>query len=95
MDIFEQMESAHLMLVNGVLTTNFGWNPDDEEEDWCFSIYGVDPESRNNYEYYFDKSDLRNAERRDDVWMVQNNHDDDGFTKLEFCALVNVEDLPM
>ena len=88
MDIFEQMESAHIMLVNGVITTNFGWNSDDEPEDWCLSIYGVDPESRNNFEYYFTREDMDNAIKRGYQWFISN---DVGLTKLEFCHLTPVE----
>ena len=89
MDIFEQLENAQAMLVNDVITTNFGWNADDEYDEWCLSIYGYEADCR-NFEYYFGRDQMINAERRDtSVWLLKNDHDD-GFTKIEFCALVPI-----
>lgn len=90
MDIFEQLDTAQIMLVNGQVTTNFGYCPDDPPEDWCLSIYGADPETHGSYEYYFDRETLKTAELRGDEWLIKNE-DDDGYTKIEFCVLIGVE----
>lgn len=92
MDIFEQMCCAHVMLVNGVVTTNFGHDPDEDEEFWCFSIYGVDPETKNNFEYYFGADDMKSAKRRGNQWFIHNHDEAGSVTKLEFCALIPIED---
>ena len=84
MDIFEQMVHAQVMLVNGVLTTNFGHNPDEDEEFWCFSIYGCDPESMQTFEHYFNQHDMKTAQPYGDGFKVGDNI-------LEFCLLTPVD----
>ena len=91
MDIFEQMCSADIMLVNGVVTTNFCHNPDDDEEFWCFSVYGYDPESMQNFEYYFGADDMKSAKRRGNQWFIHNSDEPSSLTKLEFCHLTPVD----
>jgi hypothetical protein len=81
MDIFEQLECAHIILVNNIPTINFGWNADDEEEDWCLSIYGRD--DAQDWEYYFSYEDMVNAKPYGDAFLLRND------TVIEFCKLVN------
>lgn len=87
MNIFEQMEAAHVMLVNGVLTTNFGWNPDDEPEDWCLSVYGNPDDGTGSFEHYFAWDDMNNATAFGDRWVMTED------VIIEFCALLNVTEL--
>jgi hypothetical protein len=82
--IFDELEVAHVMLVNGIITTNFGWNSDDDEEDWCLSIYGND-DDHSNFEYYLSKSDLRSFESRGKAWILEDKQY--GTVKVEFCLL--------
>ena len=88
MNIFEQLESAEFMIIsNSNITTNFGWNADDEPEDWCLSIYGLDPESMQNYEYYLNTEDMNNATKSGRGWMIAG-------TFFEFCTIAYVDDIP-
>jgi hypothetical protein len=91
MNIFEQLDDAQIMLINGVPTTNFGYCPDDPPEDWCLSVYGYDPETGQNFEHYFDREELEGAERADNKWILRDNPREGYNTKLEFCVLIGVE----
>lgn len=70
MDMLYEVENADIMLVNGIPTTNFGYNADDEDEDWCLSIYGYDPEDGMNFEYYLTKQDVDTATKTGKGWKV-------------------------
>lgn len=83
MDIFEQIDAAHVMVINGCLTTNFGYNADDEPEDWCLSVYGEG--EGGSFEYYFGYDDVAKAVRVGDHWSI-NCKD-----LIEFCLLVPVD----
>jgi len=77
MDFFEMIEKSHIMFVNGVATQNYGVSDDVEFEDgddfWCFSIYGVDPESHNNFEFYLSKDEIRSAKPYGSGFIIGND----------------------
>ena len=87
MDIFEQLESATVLIVNGTLITNFGWNPDDTEDEWCLSVYGNSDDGSGPVEYYFDKPDMYQAFEHSDGFKI------DGETVV-FCQLIPVDKCP-
>jgi hypothetical protein len=93
MDIFEQMENATLVRVNGVLTENFGWNADDPDEDWCFSVYAGNME--NYQEYYITKPEMESAKIHDDGFLIQRYNPNLGLDEtenifIEFMVVVPV-----
>ena len=91
MNMFDYIDGATVMLVNGIPTTNFGYNADDEPEDWSLSIYGYDPEDSMNFEYYLTHDDVDTATQVDDSKWVTAYYED---TTFEFCTLepVKLED---
>lgn len=92
MNIFEQMECADVMTVNNQLTNSFGWNPDDGDEDFCLSVYGVDAETGQGFEYYFDHSDLTSAIARGNIWDIKYSEGlGDTLVSIEFLKLTPVE----
>jgi len=90
MNIFEQLRSADIMLVNGIPVTNYGWDDDDDANYWVLSIYGYDAEGRNNFEYYFSYDIMENAEQRGESEWLVSDPDSDNRTLIEFCHLVPV-----
>jgi hypothetical protein len=79
MDIFEQLEQSHILYVNGCATQNYGWNPDDPDDEWCCSIYGNDLDGQ-YYEYYFDRDDFEKAKPFGSGFIIND-------TILEFYKL--------
>jgi len=88
MNMLEQVNRADIMLVNDVATQNFGYNADDNDEYWCLSIYGYDPESRQNFEYFLGKSDVLSAVKCGSAWKVSCYGD----TKFELCQLNEISE---
>jgi hypothetical protein len=83
--IFDELEVADVMLVNGIVTTNFGWNADDPDEHWSLSVNGYDADRCSEFAYYFMKADLQSAKTFGDAWIIENrNHPS---VTLEFCKL--------
>ena len=73
MNFFEMINQSHIMFVNGVATQNYGVSDDDfddEEDTWCLSIYGYDPEDGRNFEFYLSRDEVENAEPYGDGFMV-------------------------
>lgn len=87
MNMLDHIDGADIMLVNGIPTQNFGYNADDEGEDWCLSIYGYDPEDCQNFEYYLTKDDVDTAVQVGSKWKVAYY----SHTLFEFCTLETVK----
>lgn len=94
MNIFDQMESADCVRVNGVLTNKFGWPDDDvSDEDWFLYVYAG---SMHNYqEYYITKPEMESAKKDDDGFVIQRYSpklglDETETIHLEFCVVVPI-----
>lgn len=92
MDIFEQLDAAHIVVVNGLLTTNFGYNADDEPEDWCLSVAGDSRYGDGSFEYYFTWDDLENATPLDDTFVIElTEFIPPKHITIQFCLLTPVD----
>jgi hypothetical protein len=89
MNIFEQLENAHIMEINGMITTNFGYdNMSWDGDEISLSVYAID--NNNDYqhhEYYFTKENLSNAVQQGEQWKVPREIDVDNFDIITFYTL--------